>query len=617
MYQNIRSSFLSDQEKCIEDLERFEYLMKNEFSGYGILPNTAEFDKKLDALKTAVNTNSLKAEEFNLEIIKAVASFKDPHTAIYNKSELLTTRFPYYLTLSDGALYLQSGQVDKKWLGAKVKKIGNASSKEVIEKLSTYTNAPNEAGMAYFITSYLYSPAILSHENIISDPSEIQLEVTLDSESTELSFNSMPAAEVSTLPDYYRMKDKYSDYVAPLYRSHSGQNYWYEYLEEENLFYLRYELCVAHGDINAFWDEVFEKLNNANPDKFVIDVRDNPGGDTQNHSYFLSQLEKDTLVNRYGKLFTLIDRGTGSAAVSFASDMERMTETILVGEKTMDKPNTTSDPTFFTLPHSGVTILLPNLYSLHSHINDKRDAVIPDIPIVQNIEGDAYLIDEVMDSVKNMAFNNQAARFAKLSASMEGQYTFSAIRNASISQRDSIWHLSIDGLLNTPIYQKDSSFYTRKYNINFVAIDSTQQELTLQIHNSLIELTRINASKMSLVKSILERQFEKTKEVLKALEVNGQLPYYLDRPFFQSRTYALYNQYGFDDAIKFNEITKQFYPNDPVASIVDFELYQYEGSTLGQIKSVFPVVGKLLNRYYDIITTEKVMNDDYNAFIGK
>lgn len=50
--------------------------------------------------------------------------------------------------------------------------------------------------------------------------------------------------------------------------------------------------------------------------------------------------------------------------------------------------------------------------------------------------------------------------------------------------------------------------------------------------------------------------------------------------------------------------------------IVDFELYQYDGQTLGQITSAFPVIGKLLKHYYSVITTEKVMNDQYNAFIG-
>ena len=590
VYQNIRSSFLSNQEKNKEDLERFEFIMKNEFSGYGVLPTTNAFDEKLNHLKNVLNDTAKFSKEFSLEIIKAVAAFKDPHTAVYNKNELLDSRFPYSLTWSNGDFYLLSGQVEKKWLGAKVIKFENIPGKLVFEKLSAYTNAPNEAGTAFFISSFVYSPDVLYYEGIITDRNKIQLEVTHGGETSILTFNSLPKAQFDALTDFYRMDDKFSDYDKPLYKTRPGQNYWYEFNEAEKLFYLRYKLCVAQGDIEALWNEVFEKLNTLKPEKLVIDVRENPGGDTQNHSRFLSRLAKDTLVNREGKLFTLIDRGTGSSAVSFASDMERITETILVGEQTMDKPNTTADPTFFTLPHSKVTIVLPNLYSFNSHIYDKRDAVIPDIPIVQNIEGDAYLYDEVMDSVINLRISAKANNFATLPSNLQGQYSFSPIRNASLIQRDSIWYISIDGLLDAPILQTDSMLYTRKYNIKIASIDSVGKELKLIMHNSQINLTRIDDNDISLVQSITDRKFEKTKSLLEKMQGNGNLPYYLGRPLFQSRTYIIYNQYGFNSALEFNKLTKQFCPNDPVASIVDYELNEYENNTLGQVKSIFPVI---------------------------
>lgn len=113
------------------------------------------------------------------------------------------------------------------------------------------------------------------------------------------------------------------------------------------------------------------------------------------------------------------------------------------------------------------------------------------------------------------------------------------------------------------------------------------------------------------------KKFEVTRRILIDMQKEGRLPYYLDRPYFQSRVYQLYNEGAFDQAMALNQLNQWLYPNDPVASIVDFELYQYEGQTLGQIKSIFPIIGKLLKRYFLVITTNKIMNDEYNAFIGK
>ncbi len=613
VYENIRASFLTENEKRMEDIDRLEYLFKNEFSGYGVLPGTTKFDAQLAELRQWVDAEPpISQEQFNLKIIKAVASFQDPHTTVIDKNTLLGYRFPYSLTWSEGSFYLLAGQ--EEFLGSRVTRIGNASSQEVFEKLRAYSNSPNEAGSAYFMNSIISSAELLYHEGIISDRESLEMEVYADGKSEAITYKSLPAEEVTQLTDYVRISNQGGDKELPLYRRNPEKNYWYTSLYDGNIFYLRYSMCIAQGDIEAFWDDVFSTIADTAPEKVVIDVRGNPGGDTQNHNSFLNRIQKDTIVNRYGKLFTLTDRGTGSAAVSFASDMERLTNTILVGEKTMDNPNTTSDPTYFTLPHSNITMVVPSLYSLHSHLHDNRDAVIPEIPIPQNLEGDGYFHDEVMDSIIHMKFDDQYIP-AILPAGSEGQYSFSPLRNLLIFQRDSVWYISIDGLTETPVYQKDSVFYTRRYNMTLEFPGNA--DLMLQLHNSSLTLKQIDQKDMSIEKLIAEGNYAKAKDKIYGLRVNGKLPYFLDRPYFQSRTYTAYNQHGFDDAYELNQLTKEFYPEDPVASIVDFELFQYEGQTLKEITAVFPVVGKLMKRYYTVITTDKVMNDEYNAFIGK
>ncbi len=617
LYEHTRGVFLSEQEKLQEDLERFEYLVKNNFSGYNVLPTTDAFNTRLAEIKKGIAENKItNREQFGIEVIKAISAFKDPHTFVYNRNELFDRRFPYRLSWSDGDFYLTSGQVDKEWLGARVIRLNDTPGKAVFEKLSVYTNAPNEAGTAFFMGSYPSYPMILRTEGIITDTDQIELEVSLNGKTTILSFKSLTNEDFGRLNDYITMADNNNAAATPLYKTKENINYWYEYDKTERTFYLRYKLCVPQGDINAFWDEVFDQLEELQPDKFVIDVRNNPGGDTKSHNYFLQLISQNKRWNQYGKLFTLINGGTGSAAVSFAADMERLTETILVGEKTMDKANTTSDPTFFTLPHSEITLLIPSLYSLHTHLHDLRDAVIPHLTIHQDYEGSNYFQDKVMDSIKNLDLEDHMLQFAKLPANASGRFSYSPIRNASVIMQDSIWYLSVEGLFEAPIYQEDSLFFTRKYNARIWFTDSAINELHLEIHNSALDLHRIDQNAVSLTQAINNRDFKKADVILEDLNSGGKLPYYLDRPFFQSRTYKLYNEYGFEAAADMNELARKYYPDDPVVSIVNYELHSFENSTWGQVKSIPPVAGKLIQRYFDVITSEKIMNDDYNAFIG-
>ncbi|MCA6075055.1 S41 family peptidase [Fulvivirga sedimenti] len=616
LYEKIQASFLTENEKRLEDIDRLEYIFKNEFSGYNVLPGRQSFDEQIEALRQAAAKEPLQSqEEFNIAVIKTVASFRDPHTNIMNKTSLVGPRFPFSLTWSEGNFYLMGGQVDPRTLGARVVRIGNMDSQEVFKKLSSYCNSPNEAGAAYFIGSIISSSEVLYHEGIIPDKNEVELEILQDGRLSTLTFQPLSENEIAGLTDYVRMNDKWDTDEIPLYQRNPEKNYWYTTIEDDNIFYLRYSACIAQGDIEAFWNEVFEKIHNTRPEKVVIDVRGNGGGDTQNHNSFLNRIAADTLINQYGKLYTLIDRGTGSAAVSFASDMERMTHTILVGEKTMDTPNTTSDPTFFTLPHAKIKMIVPSLYSLHSHLNDHRDAVIPDIPIPQNLEGEAYLHDEVLDSIGHIHLTDNAI-YASLPENAGGNYIFSELRNLTIHPRDSVWYVTIDGLTEAPLFQNDTAYYTLRYGIRLEMLDSLGKELILHLHGSSLKLTG-SGDALSIEKLISEGKYEEAEKNIRQLETEGRLPYYLERPYFQSRVYTTYNQQGFDNAYALNQLAKSFYPDDPVVYIVDFELYQYEGQSLKQFTSFFPVIGKLLKRYYRVITTDKVMNDEYNAFIGR
>lgn len=618
LYQGIRSSFLTEKEKRIEDIERLEYLLTNEFSGYSVLPGTENFNLELRELKNKIQQDtSFSKADFGLDIVKVVSAFKDPHTVVYNKDQFLKDNFPYRLKWSNGNYYILSGTINKNWLGAKVLQFDNTTFKDAFKQLSKFANSPNETGTAYFVDTFDRSSDALFYSGISTKKNEITLKLELHTgEIKDFTFKSLPKNTIKQLPDYQTISTKYKNIKKPLYRTSKPENYWYQFLKEHNIFYVRYDYCVDQGNADKFWTNVFNQLQLLKPKKFILDIRNNPGGDTNTHKVFLQKIKKDTIVNKYGSLFTLINRGTGSAAVSLASEMQKRTQSILIGEKTIDTPSTTSDPTFYTLPHSKITILIPAVYHNNSHIYDQRDAIIPDITMYQNFAEDMYLKDVVLDSIKKINISKPDFKLAQIHAIFEGHYKFSTIRNARLIKKDNSWVFKIDDLFEGELYQKDSIFFIHKHDILLKNLNPESKSFTLQIHGASLVLKKDNSIHKSIVSQIIDLEFDTLEFQLRDLQANGKLPFYLGRPFFKNKTYEIYKNHGYEKAKEFNTLSKLFFPGDPVLSIVDFELAKKEEAVFVQTGAIFSIVGKLLKRYYITITTDRIMNDQYNTFIG-
>ena len=89
---------------------------------------------------------------------------------------------------------------------------------------------------------------------------------------------------------------------------------------------------------------------------------------------------RETSINQPGKLFVLIDRGTFSAAVNAAADLEYLTNSIFIGEPTAGAPSSWGDPKRVILPNSGLVARLSSVYWRDSTPDASRQAVTPDIP---------------------------------------------------------------------------------------------------------------------------------------------------------------------------------------------------------------------------------------------
>jgi C-terminal processing protease CtpA/Prc len=102
---------------------------------------------------------------------------------------------------------------------------------------------------------------------------------------------------------------------------------------------------------------MFALIDKTHPDKLVIDMRTNGGGD-----YFVGlhnlvdPIAKRADLNRKGHLFVLIGPSTFSAAMSNAAHFRYRTAATLVGQEIGEKPNSWQEVRHVKLPNSGLDL---------------------------------------------------------------------------------------------------------------------------------------------------------------------------------------------------------------------------------------------------------------------
>lgn len=136
----------------------------------------------------------------------------------------------------------------------------------------------------------------------------------------------------------------------PLYVQRPRETFWFTYLSESKTVYCQFR---AYNQLSEHGKALMEFVKQNQPDKLVIDMRLNGGGDYfEGLKHIVQPIRDDPKLNRKGHLFVLIGPATFSAAMANATHFRYQTAAILVGQPIGEKPNSYSEPRNETLPNS-------------------------------------------------------------------------------------------------------------------------------------------------------------------------------------------------------------------------------------------------------------------------
>ncbi|HET9399462.1 MAG TPA: hypothetical protein VFO34_00800 [Candidatus Acidoferrales bacterium] len=185
--------------------------------------------------------------------------------------------------------------------------------------------------------------------NIITDRSQARY-TFLDDAGKQ--FELQLRATSSAAPDQSQWK-LVTDQT-PLYRQHPGERFWCEFIAAARTLY-----CNVRAMRNLAEPEkkILQLIDVNHPDKVVLDLRQNSGGDfNEGLNHLVHPIRDLPSINRKGHLFVIIGPNTFSAAMANAAHFRAQTQAILVGRTIGEKPNSYQEPRQMTLPNSHLTV---------------------------------------------------------------------------------------------------------------------------------------------------------------------------------------------------------------------------------------------------------------------
>lgn len=380
----------------VEDLEYLENKLSKQFKN----PNPDLPAVLFDGLqKLKGQAGQLSNEKMAIELGKVLATQQDGHTEL----DLMQTavgfnRLPLIFYFFDKDLYIVNTNTDhQNLLGQKVLAFEGVEIEELFQRLLPVMPADNKMETIHMAPIYMMAPRLLFELGLISNPNSVHLQLADGTEAKVVAL---------TIEDYQKqvwknVKDQ-KELTYPLYLRNRNKSYWYQHLDGSNTFYFKYNRVKnqkGEKSIASFTKDMFGEIDRIRPNKLIIDVRNNRGGNYNLSKPLIKGILKRPWLNQSGKIFIFTNRTTFSAASATTLFLKRDAKVTIVGEYSRSKPNGSQNSEVMELPNSNLNISYTNRLIVHWPEKGKEKLPPLDVPIALRFDDYAQAKDPLMDWV--------------------------------------------------------------------------------------------------------------------------------------------------------------------------------------------------------------------------
>jgi len=357
----------------------------------------------------------LRDEEIVTRLAVAVTGANNAHTRLYllrNRTSL--RRYPLRVWwFGDGLYVVRAKEEHRDLLGGRITAIGGRPVAEAAARVAPlYTG--NASWTRYLTTYTLTSPEVLRGVGVIEGEGTVEMEVaTRDGRRVRRTVEPMPLNRTSEpteawwdlFPGHPGRDGPWLGALAadsarlPLYLRNPGQNYWLHHLPEQRLLYVSYNRSQDQrgGETTAaFGERLLAEIAARRPEKLVVDLRFNTGGNLDLAEGLFRRLAALPLAQEPGRLFVITGRATFSAGLYQAAVLRELSRAVLVGEPVGDVLDFWSEGGNVLLPNSRLTVHFADRFHSYSPAEFPerrpyvRDLSIPhlnvDVPVEATIE---------------------------------------------------------------------------------------------------------------------------------------------------------------------------------------------------------------------------------------
>ena len=283
---------------------------------------------------------------------------------------------------------------------AHVVAIDGVSVPEAIAALSPTISADNPMWTLYLVPACLRVPGDLAAAGLGRGPDAPlhlavvdaggrarEVDVRAEREDAAEAWASAPA--IATRPE-------------PLTRSLPGTFAWADLHDSDGTVFVRIRTIMGEPgrSFAASVAPLFAHADSSGCRRMVLDLRGDGGGNNYLVQPLLHAVLRRPAIDREGGLFVIVDRGTFSAAVSLAADLQRETHALFVGEPAGSGPNSPVDPVAVTLPSSGIVVRLSSVFWQLSDPRDPRTFIAPDLPVMPSWSDEREHRDRALEAIE-------------------------------------------------------------------------------------------------------------------------------------------------------------------------------------------------------------------------
>ncbi|UCF18258.1 MAG: hypothetical protein JSU87_09855, partial [Gemmatimonadota bacterium] len=359
----------------------------------------------------------------------------------------------------DGPYVVRAGREYRETIGSRVVAIAGLAIEEAYERFRPYIAAENEFG-SLDRWSGLPIAEWLEAQGLAEDG---RARLTL--ERPEGGLYDLTVRAVGLIQyGYWAYMRRIDNTFSPAVSNDRKEAFRFEYDTDTRSLYFDFnQSLLSWGDITlAGVLAELDRLLDANPcERFILDLRNNGGGDLAATRELANFVIGDQRIDRPGRLFVLIGRRTFSAGVSAAAMLRNNSSAILIGEPTGQGPNYFAGPRLVTLPNSRLPVAVSTRRTVSAPFNASQDRVEPDVRI-------GYTHDDFFngrDPLREAALSYEAPVIATADVSAStlagyvGRYRFSPHQALDVELDGGRLRLTIDDFLTVSVSSVRTTLY--------------------------------------------------------------------------------------------------------------------------------------------------------------